>query len=327
MKELPVLRTLDATVGHINTHPEYSVCVRDQFEATLREQALNHSLRIETRGELDGEGKAHHRTGKAVSKDLQHLHDAREHLSANDITVASLIPLGGIVTDGKKRGLRTVDVQYGGFAAPSPETLLHHLDNLVYSLEHSTVHPVIRAIDAHIELVRIHPYEDGNGRSARLLQNFCLEQRGYPAAVIPHTEQALYIGLMSATIGERVRHVSTAHRPGDAETLLHKYLIGKVLHSAHDLEAVLQERREFEVVLHGMSDKGAAYAVSHVIRGYNHKEGGKDIRVNIQKGTERNSAKLTVRGNVSSEEIDHAIRSTHHKGFRSYHITPTRCID
>ncbi len=44
-------------------------------------------------------------------------------------------------------------------------------------------HPVRAAAVAHIELVRIHPFIDGNGRTARLLTNLLLMRAGYPPAL------------------------------------------------------------------------------------------------------------------------------------------------
>ena len=40
------------------------------------------------------------------------------------------------------------------------------------------------AADAHFRLVSIHPFVDGNGRTARLLMNLLLLQAGYPPAII-----------------------------------------------------------------------------------------------------------------------------------------------
>jgi Fic family protein len=41
------------------------------------------------------------------------------------------------------------------------------------------VHPIVRAAVAHLELARIHPFMDGNGRTARLLQTLLLYQTGW----------------------------------------------------------------------------------------------------------------------------------------------------
>lgn len=46
------------------------------------------------------------------------------------------------------------------------------------------LHPVQYAADLHQKFVSIHPFVDGNGRTARLLMNFALSEAGYPVISI-----------------------------------------------------------------------------------------------------------------------------------------------
>lgn len=54
------------------------------------------------------------------------------------------------------------------------------------------MHPVARAAELHTRFVRIHPFVDGNGRTARLLLNVELMKSGYPPAVIRSEDRAAY---------------------------------------------------------------------------------------------------------------------------------------
>ena len=54
------------------------------------------------------------------------------------------------------------------------------------------------AADAHFKLVTIHPFTDGNGRTARLLMNLLLMQTGYPPAIIQKEERLAYINAIEA---------------------------------------------------------------------------------------------------------------------------------
>lgn len=54
------------------------------------------------------------------------------------------------------------------------------------------LHPVQRAAHAHFWLADIHPFVDGNGRTARLLMNLLLLQAGYPIAIIRNEDRAEY---------------------------------------------------------------------------------------------------------------------------------------
>ena len=54
------------------------------------------------------------------------------------------------------------------------------------------LHPVELASIAHHKLVFIHPFADGNGRTARLFMNLLLMQRGYPLVVILKNDRKKY---------------------------------------------------------------------------------------------------------------------------------------
>jgi Fic family protein len=54
------------------------------------------------------------------------------------------------------------------------------------------------AFAAHARLVTIHPFSDGNGRTARLLMNLLLLRSGYPPLVIAPEHRARYIDALQA---------------------------------------------------------------------------------------------------------------------------------
>lgn len=54
------------------------------------------------------------------------------------------------------------------------------------------LHPVVLASLAHHKLVHIHPFTDGNGRTARLFMNLILMQRGYPLVIILKNDRKKY---------------------------------------------------------------------------------------------------------------------------------------
>ena len=53
-------------------------------------------------------------------------------------------------------------------------------------------HPIIQATLLHGELVKIHPFIDGNGRTSRLLMNLVLMKKGYNPVIIKKEERLKY---------------------------------------------------------------------------------------------------------------------------------------
>lgn len=75
---------------------------------------------------------------------------------------------------------------------PEPFLIRDDMEKFIdwYNTEGQTLHPVERAAMVHVIFVGIHPFIDGNGRTARLLLNLELMKSGYPPVII-RTENRL----------------------------------------------------------------------------------------------------------------------------------------
>ena len=73
--------------------------------------------------------------------------------------------------------------------------------------EGASKHPVLLAAYAHRKLVDIHPFSDGNGRTARLLMNLILINKGYQIVSIPPVLRPDYINALK--IAQRADNPST----------------------------------------------------------------------------------------------------------------------
>lgn len=60
----------------------------------------------------------------------------------------------------------------------------YHMKNNICNMPESNIHPITLSSFVHNELVHIHPFLDGNGRIARLMMNYVLEQYNYPRIII-----------------------------------------------------------------------------------------------------------------------------------------------
>jgi len=59
------------------------------------------------------------------------------------------------------------------------------------------IHPVIVATVAHYNFVRIHPFDDGNGRGARILMNLLFIKKHYAPAIIKTEQRRAYLEALS----------------------------------------------------------------------------------------------------------------------------------
>jgi Fic family protein len=62
--------------------------------------------------------------------------------------------------------------------------------------ENANVNPIILAALFHYRFIRIHPFDDGNGRVARILMNFILMQFGYPPVIIKTEDKENYYAVL-----------------------------------------------------------------------------------------------------------------------------------
>ncbi|MCB0397615.1 MAG: Fic family protein [Flavobacteriales bacterium] len=64
-------------------------------------------------------------------------------------------------------------------------------------IDDNEVHPLQLAALFHHRFVQIHPFDDGNGRIARLAMNYILLKKGYPVVIIPSPDKKNYLLALS----------------------------------------------------------------------------------------------------------------------------------
>jgi Fic family protein len=102
-------------------------------------------------------------------------------------------------------------------------------------------HPVELAARAHHRLVAIHPFVDGNGRTARLVMNLILFRQGYPPAVILRVNRKQYYQvLMQADAGRNDPFVNFVGRTVDHSlTLYLEACMPKAARPSHNEQWIL----------------------------------------------------------------------------------------
>ncbi|KAL0278959.1 UNVERIFIED_CONTAM: hypothetical protein PYX00_000623 [Menopon gallinae] len=82
---------------------------------------------------------------------------------------------------------RRTQVYVGDHVPPAPNDippLMKGFEQWLNSESAVRMHPIQYAALAHYKLVHIHPFDDGNGRTSRLLMNTILMQAGFPPVII-----------------------------------------------------------------------------------------------------------------------------------------------
>ena len=158
---------------------------------------------------------------------LEELVQDNNELSEIDIKNIHAIVLKGIDNENAGR-YRTENVIISGASHIPPDAIIvpESMEKLIYRYDEwkEKYHPIIVAALLHAEFVKIHPFIDGNGRTARLLMNFEVMKNGYPPIIIKNEERhkyydALDVGALTGDYTDFVKMVTK-----QAEEMIDLYL-------------------------------------------------------------------------------------------------------
>lgn len=125
--------------------------LREIYEVTNHNKAFNYAKKRISQGDpLD----------EKITKDIHAI-------------VMENIDIGGVY--------RHEDVAIRGAAhtPPSPNEMYNQIKYFYTQLDRDDLNPIELAAWVHAEFVRIHPFTDGNGRTARLIMNYSLMSGGF----------------------------------------------------------------------------------------------------------------------------------------------------
>ena len=149
---------------------------------TLQETALvvNEGVTISGKSMREHLEAINHTEAISYIKDI-----AKQDIEISERTIKEIhaLILHGIDRENAGR-YRTVPVMISGSThmPPQPYLIEKQMEDFILrfkQMEADKVHPVLIAAYLHDELVRIHPFIDGNGRTSRLLMNLYLLRHGY----------------------------------------------------------------------------------------------------------------------------------------------------
>lgn len=91
-------------------------------------------------------------------------------------------------------GYRSVQVFIQGseHIPPEPEKVPNLMNYYIYNYNHDEQDIFVKIAKYHIEFEKIHPFEDGNGRTGRLLINYELLKNNLPPVIITKEDRVKY---------------------------------------------------------------------------------------------------------------------------------------
>lgn len=149
---------------------------------TLQETALvvNEGVTISGKSMREHLEAINHTEAISYIKDI-----AKQDIEISERTIKEIhaLILHGIDRENAGK-YRTVPVMISGSThmPPQPYLIEKQMEDFMIrfkQMEKEKIHPVLIAAYLHDELVRIHPFIDGNGRTSRLLMNLYLLRHGY----------------------------------------------------------------------------------------------------------------------------------------------------
>jgi len=216
-------------------------------------------------------------------KTLAHTLTSYQYITEENIKTIHKIILAGINDEWAGR-YRQTEVFIRGFNVdlPHPHNVPYLMVEFVQWLQGIQEHAVWVAADAHYKFVTIHPFIDGNGRTARLLMNLILLIHGYPMAIIRNEERTQYLEALNtaqtkgnlqpfyAIVGTAVERTLDAYINATQGKPVLPNLV-KTISKPHTLLKIGKLAKETQETIHAIrhwTEKGLLEVAEHTEAGY-----------------------------------------------------------
>lgn len=118
-------------------------------------------------------------------------------ITSSGLPTRKIIKLGQYKTSPNSVRTKTGEMHYYASPEETPALVSQLITRHNENIAESEIHPLVSASYLHHEFVKIHPFDDGNGRVARLIMNLTLMASGYPPVVIRQEERLEYYSCLT----------------------------------------------------------------------------------------------------------------------------------
>jgi len=127
----------------------------------------------------------------------------------------------------------------------NPEEVAFEMNNLLEwyrSAEEENLHPVLMSAIFHHKFTSIHPFDDGNGRLARIVSNFILLKHNYPVIVIKNRDKVQYYAALNIADNGVYEDLIKlfAENIGFSLDIIQKAINGENINEADDLDKEIE---------------------------------------------------------------------------------------
>jgi len=219
-KRLDGLRPLPPTLvarlkGQLAIEYTYNSNAIEGNTLTLRETQLVIEEGITIGGKSISEYLEARNHPKAISF-VESLVDTRKEITEDDVLRVHRLIMSNVAEDAGRYRTAAIRVTGTSFMPPPSKEVRPRTNQLLEWLRENPdeLRPIELATVFHHRFVRIHPFTEGNGRTARLLMNAILMKNGYPfIAIIPKIDRAKYLrALGEADLGNASAFVNFVAR-------------------------------------------------------------------------------------------------------------------
>lgn len=106
------------------------------------------------------------------------------------------IQVGSYKTSPNHVRTKTGEMFYFATPEETPSKMTDLINWYREKFEQEEVNPIFLAAEFHYKFIRIHPFDDGNGRTARILMNFILMKFNFPPVIIKTEDKANYFSVL-----------------------------------------------------------------------------------------------------------------------------------